>query len=95
MRYAATLTLFALSLSCLLYSQDLIREKFVNVHVYCSPTLDFTGSGHLRYGISFDKERPQLIDLAPDTTGHTWERSVADNIRIMAPRKTIPGRPPP
>ncbi|HWK04692.1 MAG TPA: glycosyl hydrolase 115 family protein [Puia sp.] len=71
------------------YTCYLFDTGFVNVQVYCSPTLDFTGSGHLRYGISFDSELPQLIDLATDTTRQTWQQSVADNIRIMASRHRL------
>jgi len=65
------------------YALYLFDTGRVNVSVYCSPTLDFTGSGHLRYGLSFDGETPQIIDLARDNSQRTWEQAVADNIKIM------------
>ncbi|HTI07206.1 MAG TPA: glycosyl hydrolase 115 family protein [Puia sp.] len=65
------------------YALYLFDTGRVNVSLYCSPTLDFTGSGHLRYGLSFDGETPQIIDLARDNSQRTWEQAVADNIKIM------------
>ncbi len=76
------------------YDLYLSDSGVVNVQVYCSPTLDFSGTGRLRYGISFDEEAPQIVNLAADPTMRSWEQSVADNIRIMVTqhRITAPGR---
>jgi hypothetical protein len=71
------------------YNLYLSDSGVINVRTYCSPTLDFTGTGHLRFGISFDDEAPQLINLASDTTKHGWEQSVADNIRIMVSQHSL------
>ena len=71
------------------YDLYLSDSGLVNVQTYCSPTLDFTGTGRLRYGISFDDETPQIINLVSDTTKRGWEQSVADNIRIMVSQHTI------
>jgi len=73
------------------YELYLSDSGVVNVQAYFSPTLDFTGAGRLRYGISFDEEVPQIINLASDTTQRSWEQSVADNIRIMVSRHRIAG----
>jgi hypothetical protein len=73
------------------YELYLSDSGIVNVQAYFSPTLDFTGAGRLRYGISFDEEVPQIINLASDTTKRGWEQSVADNIRIMVSRHRIAG----
>jgi len=56
----------------------------VNVQAWCSPALDFSGRG-LHYGISFDDEKPQIIDLtgANEERG-AWDKMVADNIKITA-----------
>jgi hypothetical protein len=51
------------------------------VHTYFSPTLDFNGR-ELQYAISFDDEKPQIINLHVDHSGKSWEKWVADNIVI-------------
>jgi hypothetical protein len=66
------------------YNLYLFDTGHINVSVYCSPTLGFTGSGHLRYGLSFDDESPQIIDLSRDNSQRAWVLAVADNIKIMA-----------
>ncbi|MBN9299156.1 MAG: glycosyl hydrolase 115 family protein [Filimonas sp.] len=53
------------------------------VHCYISPTIDFTSSGGLKYAISVDNEKPQIVNIEPDTSEKAWEKGVADNIRIL------------
>ena len=53
----------------------------VKVQVYCSPSLNFNNDG-LRYGISFDDDTPQVMNLQADKSNKAWEQTVADNINI-------------
>ena len=76
------------------YEVMLFDTGTVQVQAYFSPTLDFSGKG-LRYGISFDDEAPQILDLTSnDKTPGAWGKMVADNIRIMASSHHLlqPGR---
>ena len=53
----------------------------VLVSAYFSPTLNFTNA-ELQYGISFDDELPQIINLHSDHSNRSWEKWVADNIIV-------------
>src|SRR4029450_2544534 len=56
----------------------------VTVKAYVSPTLNFSGAKDgVRYAVSFDDEAPQIVNITADTSTAGWERSVADNIRIL------------
>jgi hypothetical protein len=62
----------------------------VQVKAYVSPTLDFRGSKDgLRYAVSIDDEPPQIVNLWADSSNMAWERSVADNVKILATRHTL------
>lgn len=57
----------------------------VKVHAFFSPTLNFSGrSTGVRYAMSVDDEAPQVVNIATDTTTQAWERTVADNIRVLS-----------
>jgi len=51
----------------------------VKVHVYLSPTLNFHNEG-LRYAISIDDEKPQVVNMHEGVIDRLWNRWVADNI---------------
>ncbi|MGI4022877.1 MAG: glycosyl hydrolase 115 family protein [Janthinobacterium lividum] len=55
----------------------------VKVNAYVSPTIDFTNSDGLHYAVSVDDEQPQLINIHQKNTEGDWNKSVADNIRIL------------
>jgi hypothetical protein len=62
----------------------------VQVKAYLSPTLDFRGSKDgLRYAVSFDDEPPQTVNTTADSSNATWEKSVADNIKVFTTRHTL------
>jgi len=62
----------------------------VQVKAYVSPTLDFRGNKDgLRYAVSFDDEPPQIINVTADSSNAAWEKSVAENIRILTSRHTL------
>ena len=54
----------------------------VTVQAWLSPILQFNRKA-IRYGVSFDNEQPQLVDMSRDNEARgNWDRMVADNIRI-------------
>ncbi len=59
----------------------------IQVQSYFSPTLNFNGQ-ELQYGISFDDETPQIINLHADHSNQSWEKWVADNI-IISPSEFL------
>lgn len=67
-------------------------EARVEVHV--APSLDFQPGEGLRYAVSFDDERPQIIRLGNNPNEKSWEQSVSDGISRLSSRHKIdkPGR---
>jgi hypothetical protein len=70
------------------YNLYLFTAGTVEVQAYFSPTQDFNHSGGLQYGISFDDESPQRINIHQNDTipdwkyPVTWNEAVARNIKI-------------
>ncbi|HEX5171302.1 MAG TPA: glycosyl hydrolase 115 family protein [Cyclobacteriaceae bacterium] len=62
------------------YSIYLFNSGEIKITTFISPTIDFHNNGGLRYAISIDNEKPQIINIHPDTSNKAWEKSVADNI---------------
>jgi len=58
------------------------------VHVYLSPTLQFHNQG-LRYAISIDDEKPQIINMHEGYTEGLWNKWAADNIIEKVSQHTI------
>jgi len=76
------------------YDLWLSDTGLLKVQAYLSPIIAFNGKA-IRYGISFDNEPPQLIDISTGNEARgTWDKMVADNIRIResAHHITRPGR---
>lgn len=77
------------------YSMHLFNSGEVEVHAYFSPTQNFLNTQGLRYGISFDNEPVQIInihinDTIPDWKyPQTWNEAVSNNIKIMVSKHTI------
>jgi hypothetical protein len=65
------------------------NEGDVEVNTYLSPTLNFHGDQGLRYAVSFDDEKPEIIhihrnDTIPDWKyPQIWNKAVSENIRIL------------
>ena len=80
------------------YKMYLFSKGQVNVKVYLSPTLNFRGDKGLCYGISFDDETPQIMNMhGPDTIQEWkyprwWNEAASNNIKIVSSKHTI-GRP--
>jgi glycosyl hydrolase family 115 (putative glucuronidase)/glycosyl hydrolase family 115 len=72
------------------YQLYLLDSGTVAVKAYVSPTLAFTGAKTgVRYAISVDDEAPQVVNITADSSNPGWERSVADNIRILTTRHML------
>ena len=71
------------------YRIYLFSKGEVTVKAYLSPTLNFHNNQGLRYGISFDTENPQIINIHSGKTFQDWEESVSNNITVEVSKHTI------
>lgn len=64
------------------------------VHAYFSPTLAFNANVGLKFGISFDDEKSQIVNINSDQSVHHWRIIVAGNINIITTQHRIktPGK---
>jgi hypothetical protein len=53
------------------------------ISAYLSPSLDFQHTGGLRYAVSIDDEKPQVVNINTDKSEATWNKYVGDNINIQ------------
>ncbi|WP_031425585.1 glycosyl hydrolase 115 family protein [Flavimarina sp. Hel_I_48] len=76
------------------YTINLESANTVEVHAYFSPTLNYTSGDGLYYGIAIDDEQPQLINIHTDKSAPGWNKSVADNIKVLTTKHSIskPGK---
>jgi hypothetical protein len=62
----------------------------VDVKAYVAPSLNVLGSPTgLRYGVSFDDDPPQIMNVLADSSKRAWEQAVADNIRVSTTRHVL------
>ncbi len=66
------------------YRMYLYNAGELQVNAHLSPTLNFHNNQGLRFGISFDNEPPQIINMHQNRTFQDWEESVRNNITIAA-----------
>ncbi|MBC7185964.1 MAG: glycosyl hydrolase 115 family protein [Calditrichaeota bacterium] len=71
------------------YAVHLFSSGQVKVKTYLSPTLDFYGDGGLRYGVSFDDQPVQVINMHEGRTFEDWEESVRNNLTVCTSLHTI------
>jgi hypothetical protein len=71
------------------YQMYLFHDGPVGVDVYLAPTQRFQPGPGFRYGISFDDETPQIVDIHADGSLAAWERSVADGVTISSSKHAI------
>ncbi|WP_205502406.1 glycosyl hydrolase 115 family protein [Rufibacter psychrotolerans] len=64
------------------YKVHLQKGGEVNVQVMVAPTLNFHNTQGLRYAISFNDEKPQIINLHTNTSEREWGKNVANNINL-------------
>ncbi len=65
------------------YDVYIANQGGVRVSAYLSPTLNFINEQGLRYGVSFDDEPIQVINMHAGKTHNDWQESVSNNITIM------------
>ncbi|MBE8723322.1 glycosyl hydrolase [Flavobacterium sp. KB82] len=65
------------------YDVHFFSKGKVKVHAYFSPTINFKFGEGLKYGIGFDSEKPQIMNLNADSSEKSWAASVAANIKII------------
>jgi hypothetical protein len=71
------------------YTLHLFNKGEVVVKTYLSPTLNFHNNQGLRYAVSFDNERPQIINIHAGNTFQDWEESVRNNITTKISRHNL------
>ncbi len=71
------------------YDVHLLEKGTIKVHAYFSPTINFKMGDGLKYGIAFDNEKPQIINFNENDWDKTWNKAVADNIKIITSSHTI------
>jgi hypothetical protein len=77
------------------YKMYLFNRGKVKVKAYFSPTQNFNNTEGLHYGISFDDESPQIINVHKNDTipdwkyPPTWNQAVTDNIKILTSEHLI------
>ncbi|WP_036188275.1 glycosyl hydrolase 115 family protein [Marinimicrobium agarilyticum] len=59
------------------------------VHSLFAPSLNIVPGRGLRYGIAFDGEEPQVIDILEDQSQKAWETAVSDGVRQSVSTHTI------
>lgn len=65
------------------YNVHFFSKGKIKVNVYFSPTINFKIGDGLKYGIGFDDEKPQIMNLNADSSEKVWAESVANNIKII------------
>ena len=72
------------------YTMHLTSAGPVTAHVTVAPTQRFRpGATGLRYAISIDDERPQVVDINADESRATWSRQVSDGVSQFSTRHEI------
>jgi hypothetical protein len=65
------------------YNVHFFSKGKIKVNAYFSPTINFKIGDGLKYGIGFDDEKPQIMNLNADFSEKAWAESVANNIKII------------
>jgi len=71
------------------YRAYLFHDGTVGVDVYLAPTQKFQPGAGFRYGISFDDETPQVVNMHAGYAQADWERSVKDGVRVLTSKHTL------
>jgi hypothetical protein len=74
---------------CLEYQVYLFDAGTVRVQAIIAPTLNFVPGRGLRFAVSFDEQRPQVIDALAHNSLRDWETSVRDSARTVVSTHTI------
>ena len=87
----ATSQIIAASHPHLDYQVYLFHAGDISVDAYLAPTQNFQSGEGLRYGISFDDESAQVMNLHREYSLAEWERSVKDGVRILTSKHKLAG----
>jgi len=68
---------------CLEYKMYLFDAGKANLSALIAPTQAFVPGRGLRFAISMDDQKPQVVDSLADNTLKDWERSVKNSIRVV------------
>jgi len=71
------------------YQMYLFSKGEVKMKAYLSPTLNFHNNQGLRYGISFDDDPVQIINMHANKTFQNWEESVRNNVTVEVSKHII------
>lgn len=63
------------------YKMYLFHAGRARVEAILDPTLNFVPGRGLRYAISFDDEKPQVVDVLEKNDSQAWATSVKDSVR--------------
>ncbi len=64
------------------YDMHLFSSGTVTVNVYTSPTLNYYNNQGLRYAVSIDNARPQIVTINDSAQNRVWEEWVRNNIIV-------------
>jgi hypothetical protein len=76
---------------CLEYQMYLFDPGKVEVEAILGPTLNFLPGRGLRYAVSFDDQKLQIIDALAQNSLQDWETSVKDNVRKSVSKHNVGG----
>ena len=71
------------------YNIHFFSKGKIKVNAYFSPTINFKIGDGLKYGIGFDDEKPQVMNLNADSSEKAWAESVSNNIKIIISKHEI------
>ncbi len=76
------------------YDVYLFNADHFKVNILVSPTQNFLAKEGLRYSISFDEDKPVIVNINTDRSLAAWEKTVADNINETVTEFTLksPGK---
>ncbi|MGH9615401.1 MAG: glycosyl hydrolase 115 family protein [Acidobacteriaceae bacterium] len=72
------------------YKMYLFDPGSYQIEAILAPTLNFVPGRGLRYAISFDDQRPQVIDALADSSNKAWATAVSDGVRKVISTLTVP-----
>ncbi len=73
------------------YKMYLFHAGKAEVEAILSPTLNFVPGRGLRYGVSFDGETPQIVDVLAHDNAEKWATSVKESVRKARSTHEITG----
>ncbi|WP_169303391.1 glycosyl hydrolase 115 family protein [Pedobacter cryophilus] len=65
------------------YDVNVFTTGKVKLATYLSPSLDFQNTGGLKFAVSIDDEKPQIININNDKRQFAVDKTLADNINIQ------------